>query len=299
MTEKSHKKPFEPMLASPRAEHRFPCIVQVKYDGIRCVVKNGVALTRKLEPIPNWFISATLSNPLFNGLDGELIAGPPSHKDVYHNTESVVMSENVDPSSVRFYVFDDFTDPRLPYHERFAQARRRIAEHSHIMSAAISATATDEEGLSSCENEAHEDGYEGLIVRDPYAMYKFGRATENEGSLYKIKRFEDDEMLVIRVEEWMHNANEDVRSNTGKAKRGHSKAGMVPTGLYGKLVGVSPKWPGKEITVGSSNLPRLSKKDAEEAFLNKLVVFKHQPAGAKDLPRFPVYKGIRHPNDLS
>lgn len=300
MTEKSLLKPFEPMLAAPRGEAKFPVIVQAKYDGIRCVIRNGVALTRKLEPIPNELISSTLSNELYDGLDGELICGSPTDKDVYHITESCVMSEMGDTSGVVFYVFDDFTDPRLPYFERFTRAARRTeGENSDIIQPALWGTARNEEELAQIDDWMHSEGYEGSIVRDPQGLYKHGRATENEGTLFKMKRFVDDEMLVVVVEERFHNANEDVRSNTNKSKRGKSKEGMIPTGMLGCLVGISPKWPGEELRVGSSNLPKITLAEAKAMFVGNYITFKHQPAGAKDKPRFPVYKGIRHRSDMS
>jgi len=286
------------MLASPRGEARFPCIVQPKLDGIRCVVRGGLAMSRKLEAIPNRAIAALLSQPVFEGLDGELIAGPATCKDVYHNTESVVMSRFADPSTVVFYVFDDFTDPTQPYSARLDNALARVGRRDPLR-VVESWIADDETDLAELEEWFHAQGYEGAMVRDPEGPYKYGRATEREGWLWKMKRFQDDEMRVIRVEERMHNGNDDVRSATGKAKRGHSKAGLTPTGTLGALVGVSEKWPGEEIRVGSSNLPRLPLEEAKRFFVGQLVTFKHQPAGAKNKPRFPVYKGIRHEADLS
>jgi DNA ligase-1 len=35
-----------------------------------------------------------------------------------------------------------------------------------------------------------------------------------------------------------------------------------------------------------------------DQMIGKLVKYKFQEAGAKDLPRFPVFLGIRHPDDM-
>lgn len=303
MTLRSHSKPFEPMLAAPRGElsdESFPIIVQPKYDGIRFVVLDGQVLTRKLEPIPNRLISETLSDPRFNGFDGELIAGDEVDPDVYHTTESVVMSRDGDPSDVTAFVFDDFSHPAIPYADRYAMLKERIdalgmGGEGSIIQRVRSAWIDDVDDLMAAEENLHQLGYEGAIVRDPRGLYKYGRSTESEGALWKMKRFVDDEMLVTEVLEWERNENEDVRTKTGKAKRGHSKAGKVGTGLFGKLAGTSPKWPGERIVIGSSNLPKLEYGDAVEMFMGKLVTFKHQPAGAKNKPRFPVFIRIRDP----
>lgn len=300
MTEKSLAKPFEPMLASPRGEHRFPCIVQPKYDGIRCVVRGGVALSRNLEPIANSAIRATLAGPLFEGFDGELVYGDPTAKDCYNATQDVAMDRNASPQGVVFNVFDDFTDPRQPYVIRLYSAAARLEAYASwgIMTPVPSLWAEDEAELMQLAEHHIGLGWEGVIVRDPHAIYKHGRATEAEGSLWKIKQFVDDEMLITGCAERMHNTNEATLSAKNKTKRSHKQEGKVGTGLLGVLIGTSPKWPGQEIRIGSSNLPRIPMADAVELFVGKLVTFKHQPAGAKDLPRFPIFKAIRDARDM-
>ena len=299
MTEKSLRKPFEPMLASPRGVLKFPCIIQPKYDGIRCVVRNGVAMSRNLAPIANKLIRETLSNVEFDGFDGELIVGDPTDKDVYNKTQDIVMDANADPSGVVYYVFDDFTDPRLPYAVRYHNTTVRVSDlHAGFLCAVPFTRALDENDLTAASDPLFDMGYEGAMVRDPDAVYKHGRATESEGSLWKIKRMQDDEMFVTAVEEKMHNANAATTDARGKTKRSHSAEGKLPTGLLGCLVGSSPKWPGVEIRVGSSNLPKIKLVDARAMFLGKLIKFRHQPAGAKDAPRFPIYVGIRDPRDM-
>lgn len=304
MTEKSLLKPFEPMLASPRGKLIFPCMIQPKYDGIRCVVRNGSALSRNLELIANKLIRETLSHVAFEGFDGELIAGDPTDDDVYNRTQDIVMDANADPSSVTYYVFDDFRDPRKPYQLRFLSSQGRV-RHLHdqgyagIVESVPALIAETEDELMTLADPLFDMGYEGGMVRDMHAIYKHGRATENEGSLWKIKRMQDDEMLVIRVNEGTTNTNEKTVDKKGKAKRSKAKEGMIPNGKLGALVGTSPKWPGEEITVGSSNLPDITVAEAEAMFVGQLVTFKHQPAGAKDLPRFPIYKALRDRRDLS
>ena len=70
-------KQFKPMLAGKApdtSEIRFPIMVSAKLDGVRCIVINGVAMSRSLKPIPNKYVQSVLSHG-FNNLDGELIIG--------------------------------------------------------------------------------------------------------------------------------------------------------------------------------------------------------------------------------
>jgi len=61
--------------------------------------------------------------------------------------------------------------------------------------------------LETMEEKALAEGHEGIMVRRPSGLYKHGRATEKSQDLLKIKRFADDEAIVIGVTELMHNDN--------------------------------------------------------------------------------------------
>lgn len=94
---------------------RFPLLASPKLDGIRCIVKNGLALSRSLKPIPNKHVQDILSRlPSNLILDGELIVGDPYHPNVMQKTTSGVMSENGEPSFT-YFIFDCI--PELPDHE--------------------------------------------------------------------------------------------------------------------------------------------------------------------------------------
>src|SRR5690606_7804434 len=104
---------FSPMLACsniPRPEQiKFPVYASFKLDGIRCAIVNGHPLSRTLKPIPNRFIRHTLNMPCLRGLDGELMI-----KGDFNAVQSAVMSHSGKPEFV-YYVFDDFSDPRVPF----------------------------------------------------------------------------------------------------------------------------------------------------------------------------------------
>jgi DNA ligase 1 len=62
---------------------KYPILASPKLDGIRCIMINGVAMSRTLKPIPNLYVQERLKN-LPNGLDGELIVGNPTNPDVFN-----------------------------------------------------------------------------------------------------------------------------------------------------------------------------------------------------------------------
>ena len=101
---------FKPLLSATiedTSKLKYPCFVSVKLDGIRCLVIDGVAVSRNLKPIRNKHVQACIGKTEYNGLDGELIVGDPFAKDCYRVTNSGVMSEDGEPD-FSFYVFDAF-----------------------------------------------------------------------------------------------------------------------------------------------------------------------------------------------
>lgn len=54
---------FKPLLAcnADLSKVRYPVYVSPKLDGIRCIVINGIAMSRSMKPIPNRYIQSQIS----------------------------------------------------------------------------------------------------------------------------------------------------------------------------------------------------------------------------------------------
>lgn len=288
---------FRPMLACEANPARlpFPLAVSPKLDGIRAVVRNGQLLSRTLKPIPNRHIFYALSSSEFDGLDGELIVGPPNAKDVYRTTVSGVMSEDGEPNWA-YYVFDLHNYDR-PWILRYASLRTYEKKHPLIKCLQHEfADGLDE--VLAYEERVLRQGYEGVMLRDPQAPYKHGRSTQREGYLLKLKRFNDSEARVLEVIEEMHNANEATTNELGLTKRSSHKANKVGKGRMGALR-VQDIHTGVEFELGTGFT------DADKEWwwtqspkFYPLVKYKYLPVGVKDRPRHPVYLGIRLAGDL-
>jgi DNA ligase-1 len=150
--------------------------------------------------------------------------------------------------------------------------------------------------LAAYEERCIQEGYEGVMVRDPAGPYKCGRSTEREGWLLKIKRFEDAEAEILDTYEGMTNQNEAQRDAFGRTKRSLSQSGMVGRGELGGFV-VRSLQTGVEFRLGYNHvvggIDRLSLWRRRESLVGRLVRFKHQPSGAKEAPRFPKFSGFR------
>jgi len=121
-------------------------------------------------------------------------------------------------------------------------------------------------------------------------LYKMGgRSTAREQWLLKLKRFEDSEAVVIRVDEEMKNTNEKDASG----KRTSHKAGKVGKGVMGSLqVRASKASPGvlkgTEFGVGSGFT---AADRAEEWKIGDRIKFRYFPIGIKDKPIWPTFEG--------
>lgn len=286
---------FKPLLAATIEDVQtlsYPLLASPKLDGIRTVVIDGVVLSRKLKPIPNRHVQAVFGKEEFNGMDGELICGDPWSPDAFRKTTSGVMSFRGNPEGLVFHLFDNFLVPggfskRLE--EAFPRAHGRMFPVVHKL-------VNGPTQLTAYEEECLDRGYEGVMLRDPHGPYKHGRSTLREGTLMKLKRFSDDEAMVIAVEEQLQNTNEQTRDALGKAKRSNHQAGMVGKGTLGSLRvrGVTGPYEGVEFSVGSGMSDSLRAAFWERPPIGEVIRVKYFPSGSKDAPRFPVFGGIRH-----
>ena len=274
----------------------FPILASPKLDGIRCLQDQGKALSRSLKEIPNRHIQEVLSHPSLQGLDGELIVGDPTDERCFNTTTSAVMSKAGMPN-FNYHVFD-LHDSKEPFHVRLAGLQRftgvgviRLVPHFLVETA---------EELLNLEQTFLARGYEGLMVRDPDGAYKYGRSTVKQGILLKLKRFVDSEATITGFVELMHNANEATINELGQTERSTAKAGKVPAGTLGTLLGIDMH-DGRVVEAGTG----FSAEDRaiiwanRDSLVGQVFKYKHFAYGAKDKPRLPVYLGMRDLRDLS
>ena len=275
---------------------RLPMAASFKYDGIRCVIRDGEPLTRALKPIPNTSIRQTLASMKLPNLDGELmVQGARNFSDI----SSAVMSEHGWPD-FRFHVFDTFQDPNLPYMQRYRAIKRIVRRIGEPLVLVETWKLENLRELAGEVEYAIDNGYEGIMLRAMDSPYKFGRSTLREGYLLKVKRFYTDEGVVIGFEEGMANTNEQERDERGYAKRSTAKAGKVPANTLGNF---RVRWKGgRVVTVsarrGLTDADRKKIWDNRTEYLDRIVRFRYQELGSKGLPRFPAFDGFRDPRDM-
>ncbi|KVU18573.1 ATP-dependent DNA ligase [Burkholderia ubonensis] len=297
---------FKPNLAATLTKPeliKFPVWASPKIDGIRCVIFDGVAYSRSLKPIPNPFVQQWVRDHAdeLDALDGELVVGSPTDPNCMQHTTSGVMKKSGEPDFA-FYVFDIVPPAPLGFEKRTEEFDRwcELGEgpdspRVHLVTQHL---VNNLDELTSLETQFLAQGYEGMTIRSPDGAYKFGRSTEREGGLVKVKRFTDAEATVIGFEEEMHNANEAKCDALGRTERSTSKAGLHGKGTLGALVVKNDKGVVFNIGTGFTSAQRADYWANHPSLFGKIVKFKHFDHGTVDAPRHPVFICFRHPEDM-
>jgi DNA ligase-1 len=216
-------------------------------------------------------------------------------------TTSGVMSAGGQPDFT-FYVFD-YRHPlsvTRSFKDRYETAQAitdftcdpRIQMLEHVL-------IENTEQLKAFEERALDEGYEGVILRDPDGLYKHGRNSSREALMLKVKRFTHAEAIILDSIELMRNGNEATINALGLTERSTHKDNKTPAGVLGAWL-VRDCETGKEFTVGGGFTAQQRKEFWENRgeYHGCMIRYKSFPVGVKELPRFPVFDAFRDPDDM-
>jgi len=284
---------------------KFPLAVTPKLDGIRSAFTDNLVKSKTLKLIPNMHVRNTLE-PLLKGLDldGELRTfNADGSARTFNEVQSDIMSRDGEPN-FQYWVFDYMIDLKMPYIKRCEELGRLALppQCRKVLPVIVHNLAE----LEALREVWLKQGLEGAMLRTLNSPYKCGKSTFKEQYLLKDKPVEDSECVVIGFEEQLENTNEKVEGEDGHSKRSSHKDGMVPAGTLGKFlvqeIGDTP-WNGKTFAIGTGDgLDHVFRQkiwDNQEEYLGKIITYKYQKIGTKDLPRQPIWKGFRDPEDIS
>lgn len=300
----SVSRAFKPMGAvkADLANIRYPVYGSPKLDGVRAVIMGSAVLSKRLIRIPNLYVQELFGCEYLNGLDGELCVGSPTHNNLMQATTSGVMSRHGTPD-VTYNVFDYWTDTKSTYGKRLELLQRaweNVEQQFPRVRLLEQRFLSHSDALAQYEAHCLALGYEGVMLRNPDGLYKYGDSTVREGYLLKVKRFSDGEAVVEGMDELVHNGNPLCADLRGYAKRSSNVENLVPMNTMGALrvrdlkTGVS-----FNIGTGFSAADRDKWWALGEKANGRIVKYKHfKNSGVKDAPRFIVYLGIRDPIDL-
>ena len=180
----------------------FPCYVQRKFDGTRCVAIPQIGLfsrNRKQYPHLEHILEDLRSLPESIVLDGELYSDELTFQEIV----GLVKKETLKPADaekmmkIKFHCYDLISD--APYEDRLARLQ---ALFSRFAFKAIVQVATDlcpsREALKTLHDKYVAEGFEGIMLRNKTGIYRVG---VRSADLQKYKEFCDDEYAVTGFRE--------------------------------------------------------------------------------------------------
>lgn len=303
-------KSLRPMLAAgitveQLPKLRYPKVLQVKYDGIRAVCRQGNMVSRSGKLLPNVYIQQFFKEvhkvcESFHLMDGELIVGQPNDASVCMNTTSGVMSIGGEPDFT-FYVFDRAI--AYSYEERREQISavldRLPAEFRNRIKLVGDFEVSGHKEVEQYLQQFFDDDLEGCILRSFESPYKHGRSTVKQEYLLKLKDIRDSEAVVVGFEPLQTNMNEAQKSELGYTTRSSHQDGKITQDSLGALIVRATEWRGCfRVGTGFTRAQRDRMWEARKSLWGEYIKFKYLFAGMKDLPRHPVFLGFRSPRDM-
>lgn len=194
-----------PMLAhdyNKRAKSiKFPCYVQRKYDGTRCVGIPGKGLfsrNRKAYPHMDHIIKEINKLPTGVILDGELYSDSLTFQEIVGLVKRETLKKGDDEKQlkIKFHVYDIING--MPYEQRYANLQMLFNRYKFKYLELVKTDMCEsEEKMKEMHAQYVAEGYEGIMLRNKQGVYKNARSCD----LQKYKEFFDGEFEIIGYEE--------------------------------------------------------------------------------------------------
>ncbi len=272
----------------------YPCYASIKYDGFRTGVLNGRTYLNSLREVDNLHTRKMLEkhSKVLDKFDGELTVGNLTDATCFSQCQSAFGATDGEPDFT-FWVFDRidvgaFETRWLNFDKRKLPSFCKVVECELIR---------NRRQLDLYVKKRIAEGHEGVILRRPGSLYKFGRATFKTQEVLRIKPMETGEAVVTGFECEYLNTNAKEKDATGKSKRSAAQAGKVAKDTLGVLLGKCKKF-------GDIRVSGFTDDMADEIWRNKkkymkaVFTYSYQGHGTVDKPRILKFKGFRSKSDL-
>ena len=294
---------------------KYPVYVSPKIDGIRCLVNDeGMPYSRKGEPFRNQYFLELFEMVNVQNIDGELTIGSPLNPATFGRTSGWLRRDYDDKPEfkVTYWIFDKISQEgfatRLKWLEMYAPLQV-FGENLELKLLPQYLCHIPAE-VMWYEQKFVNEGYEGIMIRGDIDKvgYKHGRGTWNSQELFKFKRFEDTEGVIVGLVQAEQNNNEATKDAFGRTKRSSSKKNKSPLDMMGKFLVESPRFPSRvvgskdgplKIGTGEGLTDDLRKKIWADylrdpaSVIGRVITFQYQGGSDYEGPRFPSYKGFR------
>lgn len=195
---------------------QYPAIGQRKFDGVRCIayLSNGEVIleSRKGKEFPHLNHLRDVIKPYLK--EGEILDGELYSETLdFQRTVGLVRRESLSQEDIDvmpqigYRIYDMFsTDSsitELPFTERYDMAKKLVtdvqANHSHSLRNPLlimtkNYVIDDEYAIQGLHDQFVQEGYEGIMVRNPSMPYQMDKRSSG---LMKFKSFKDDEYPIV------------------------------------------------------------------------------------------------------
>jgi DNA ligase-1 len=245
---------------------KFPCFVQRKFDGTRCVGMPNKGLfsrNRKRYPHLEHILEELNRLPETFVLDGELYSDELTFQEIVGlvKRETLKKGDDEKQKKIKFHVYDMIRDD-MTYDARRTNLLLMFRQYKFKYIVPVATELCEsEDKMKEMHSKYVAEGYEGIMLRNKGGAYKGSRSAD----LQKFKEFFDAEYEIVNYEE-------------GK-------------GLEEGCVIWTCKTPdGKTF----SCRPRGTREERTELYLNgddyigKMLTIRYQEMTDSNIPRFPV-----------
>jgi hypothetical protein len=273
-SDKGRSKGIDEEVPSPMLAHdynkrgksiKFPCFVQRKFDGTRCVAMPGKGLfsrNKKSYPHLEHIVAEINKLPANIVLDGELYSDTLTFQEIVGlvKRETLKAGDEEKQKQIKFHVYDIINE--MPYEQRYVNLQMLFRKYKfNWLELVKTEECVSEEQMKELHSQYVADGFEGIMLRNKLGLYKNARSCD----LQKYKTFLDGEFKVIDYKE-----GEGLES--------------------GCVIWICETEDGQQFACR----PRGTREERIELFKNgdryigDMLTIKHQEETSDGLPRFPV-----------
>ena len=180
---------------------KFPCFVQRKFDGTRCVGMPSKGLfSRNRKAYPHLEHIAAEINKLPPGvvLDGELYSDTLTFQEIVSLVKQETLKKGAEEKQlqIKFHIYDLINE--MPYEQRYANLQMLFNKYKfkHLVFVKTD-MCESEERMKELHAAYVAEGFEGIMLRNKTGLYKNSRSAD----LQKYKEFFDDEYEVVDYKE--------------------------------------------------------------------------------------------------
>lgn len=304
----------------------------IKHDGVRAFVHNSQLLGKAMLAHSNKEITTMLSDPLYEGMDGELINTSLALvkdriayasidrfgytydvKNVARLTSAMANTADSKNLAFEWYVFDWY-HPTYTFAQRYEHLldKTELKPWNPVRILPYKIIDSIEE-LLAYETNILSMGFEGLVLRNPTSIYEQGRSSK-KGAFLRLKRYITAEMIVTSITTMQTNLNPSKINALGLKEKSSHKANKVDKENIGTFCGVCAQdvldpydgslliKQGTEVTCSATSMPRSENEKlykVKDALIGSIIKFKFFPKGIKIKPRFATFDSFVSSSDFN